>query len=136
MTLFGRVAGKDLCGFQLEKGYGLDTGDLEAFAAADVFAADEVIAADHVALCLCEAGTVAVVCAAGKLGLLASDDPAEFILTLLAAVRAGHGVSALLGALVEKITLFHLHLAGLRLVLGAASLGLRRLPDHAKMSIA
>jgi hypothetical protein len=51
-------------------------------------------------------------------------------------VRAGHGVSPLLGALVEKITLFHLHLAGLRLMLGAASHRLRRLPDHAKMSIA
>ena len=68
---------------------------------------------------LCEAGTVAIVGAAGELGFFASDDPAEFVLGLLATVRAGHGVSPLLGALVEKITLFHLHLAGLRLVLGS-----------------
>ncbi|WP_245632137.1 hypothetical protein [Edaphobacter aggregans] len=112
------VAEEDLCGFRLEKGDGLDAGYLEAFAAADVFAADEVVATHHVALGFGEACAVAVVGSSGQLIFFPADDPAELVLGLLAAVRAGHRVRALLGPLVEKITFFHfLHLAGLRLVL-------------------
>ena len=72
---------------RLDEGYGLDAGDVEALAAADVLAAYEVVAADHVALSLGEAGAVAVVGAAAQLGFLAADEPGELIFALLAAAR-------------------------------------------------
>ena len=92
---------------RLDEGYGLDAGYVEALAAADVFAAYQVVAADHVALGFGEAGAVALVGAAAKLGFLAADEPGELILALLAAVRTGHEVGAGFGLLVEKITFFH-----------------------------
>jgi len=92
---------------RLEEGDGLDAGDVEALAAADVLAAEDVVGADHVALGLGEAGTVALVCIAGELGFLAADEPADLVLAGLPAVRAGHGVGALLGAFVEKVSFFH-----------------------------
>jgi len=91
----------------LEEGYGLDSGDLEALAAADVFACDHVVAAHHIGLGLGEAGAVALVGMAGQGVLFAADEPAELILVGLAAVGAGEGVVALLGTLVKKITFFH-----------------------------
>jgi hypothetical protein len=92
---------------RLDEGYGLDAGDVEAFAAPDVFAADEVVAADHVALCLGETGAVALVGTAPELGFLAADEPGDLVLALLAAMGAGHGVIAGFGAFVEKVFLFH-----------------------------
>src|ERR1019366_5711266 len=61
----------------LEEGDGLDAGDVEAFAAADVLAADQVVGADHVALGLGEAGAIALVGAARDLGLLAAAEPSH-----------------------------------------------------------
>src|ERR1035441_2639054 len=92
---------------RLEEGDGLDAGDLEALAAADVLAADQVVGADHVALGPGGAGGVPLVGAARDLGLLAADEPSDLVFACLAAVRAGHSVGALLGVLVEKVTFFH-----------------------------
>jgi hypothetical protein len=91
----------------LEEGDGLEAGDLKAFAAADVLAANEVVGADHVALRLGEAGAIALIGAARHLGLFAADDPPDGILVGLAAVRAGQGVGALFGPLVEEGAFFH-----------------------------
>jgi hypothetical protein len=106
MTKHRRKKGKTFL-IASEERYRLDSCYLESLAAADVFAAYEIVAADHVALGLGEAGAIALVGSAGDLGLLSAYHPAELVLGLLAAVRAGHRVSALFGALVEKFTLFH-----------------------------
>src|SRR6185503_17804560 len=87
----------------LEEGDGLDSGDLEALAAADVFACDHVVAAHHIGLGLGKAGAVALVGMARQGVLFAADDPSELIVSGLAAVGAGEGVVALLGTLVKKI---------------------------------
>jgi hypothetical protein len=93
---------------ELKESDGLDSRYVEALAAPDIFAAQDVIGADHVALGLGEAGAVAFVSVAAELGLLAADEPADLVFALLSAVGAGHGVGALLGAFVEKVTFFHL----------------------------
>ena len=92
---------------RLEEGDGLDSGDFEAFAAADIFAGDHVVAADHVGLRLGEAGAVALVGVAGQAGFLAADEPSELVLGRLAAMGTGERVRALLGPLVKKFPFFH-----------------------------
>jgi hypothetical protein len=92
---------------RLKEGDGLDAGDIETLAATDILAADEVVGPDHVALRLGEAGAVALVGSTGELGLLAADEPPDLVFPWLAAVRTGHGVGPLFGALVEKVTFFH-----------------------------
>jgi hypothetical protein len=91
----------------LDEGDGLDAGDVEPLAAADVLAANKIVGADHIALGLGEAGAVALVGSAWELGLLAADQPSNLVFTRLTAMWTGHGVSSLLGTFVEKITLFH-----------------------------
>jgi hypothetical protein len=92
---------------RLDEGDGLDAGYVEALAAADVFAANQVVAADHVTLGLGEAGTVTLVGSARELSLLAPHQPADFVLTWLPAVGAGHGVGSLFRPFIEKIAFFH-----------------------------
>lgn len=91
----------------LQEGDGLDSGDFEALAAADIFAGDHVVAADHIGLRLGEAGAVALIGVAGQSTLLAADEPAQFVVASLSAVGAGEHVVALLGALVKEIAFFH-----------------------------
>jgi hypothetical protein len=91
----------------LEEGDGLDAGDVEAFAAADILAGQDVVGADHVALGFGEAGSVTLVSAPTELGLLAADEPSDLVFPGLAAVRAGHGMGSLLGPFVKKVTFFH-----------------------------
>jgi hypothetical protein len=105
LKLLNHKGGDGRC--PLQEGDGLDAGDVEAFAAADVLAGEYVVGTDHVALGLGEAGAVALVCTAAELGFLAADQPSDLVLTGLAAVGTGHGVGSLLGFLVEKVTFFH-----------------------------
>ena len=91
----------------LEKGYSLDAGDLEALATADVLARQLIVLADHVALPLGKPGPVALIGAAGHLGLLTAHQPADLVLVRLAAMRAGESMGLLLRLFVVKITFFH-----------------------------
>ena len=91
----------------LQKRYGLNAGDFKAFAAAHVLAHDHVIAADHIGLGFGELGAVALVGAAGKLALFGAHQPGEFVVTGLAAMRAGEGVGFPGFLFVEKIALVH-----------------------------
>lgn len=91
----------------LEEGDGLDSGDLETLAAADVFAGDHIVAAHHIGLCLGEASAVALVRMTREAGFFVADEPAELVLGGLSAVGADEGVTALLRPLVKKIPLFH-----------------------------
>jgi len=102
-----RVQDEAICGKRLDEGHGLDSGDVEALAAADIFAAHQIVGADHVALRFGEAGAIALVRTARELRLLSTNEPSDLILRGLAAVRAGHGVGSLFGSLVEKVTFFH-----------------------------
>lgn len=97
---------------ELQKGYGLDAGDIEALAAADVFTADEIVSANHVALRLGEASLIAVVGTATELGFFAADEPGELVLALLPAVGTGHDMGLVFGPLVEEVALFHGYLLG------------------------
>ena len=135
-TGFGFARTDAICRGKLNESDGLNSGNFEALAAADIFAADKVVATDHVALGFGEASTVAIVGPAGKLVFFTTDHPADLVLGLLTAVRAGHRVSALFGTLIEKITLFHPAPRWSAAMLGAAFHAVRRLPDCAKKSIA
>ena len=90
----------------LDEGQGLELGDLEAFAAADVAAGYHVVAADHVGLGFGESGPVAFVGVAGDLRLFAADYPTDLVVAGLAAVGANQGMGALLICFGEKIALF------------------------------
>jgi hypothetical protein len=90
-----------------DEGDRLDAGDVETFAAANILATDHIVAAHHVALSLGKARAIALVGSAGELTLFSSNNPAEFVFCLLAAVRAGHGVGPLLRTLIEKVPFFH-----------------------------
>jgi hypothetical protein len=124
---------------ELNECHRLDACNLKPFAAAHILAAHHVVAADHVALRFGEAGAVTVVGSTGQLGPLAANNPAEFVLSLLSAVRAGHGVGSLFGPLIEKIAFFHL-CTSLRLRRNRSPstsfYAARRLPDSANKSIA
>jgi hypothetical protein len=91
----------------LQEGDGLDSGDFEAFAAADIFAGDHVVSADHVGLGFGEAGAVAFVGVARQAVLFAADEPAKLVFGGLSAVGAAERVVTLLWPLVEKIPFFH-----------------------------
>src|ERR1700675_4572169 len=91
----------------VEKGDGLDAGDFDALAAADVLAHDQVVAADHVGAGLGEFGAVALVGAAGQLLLLGAHQPGQLILRRLAAGRAVQRGRLLFFLLVEKLAFVH-----------------------------
>ena len=91
----------------LQKCDGLDSGHIEALAAANVLASYQVVGAHHVALRLGKAGAVALIGIARKLRLLAAHKPSNLVLARLTAMRTGHGMRALLGLFVEKIAFFH-----------------------------
>jgi hypothetical protein len=88
----------------------LDSGHFKALAAAHVLAHDHIVAADHVRLSLGKLGAIAFVGAAGELLFLGPHQPCEFVLTGLAAVRAGKRVGFPGFLFVEKISLVHLTL--------------------------
>jgi hypothetical protein len=85
----------------------LEAGDFESLAAADVGAGEHFVAADHVGLGFGEAGTIAFIGVAGKLGALFADDPVDLVFAGLAAMWAGEGVGALFAGFVEKFAFFH-----------------------------
>jgi hypothetical protein len=99
---------------RLDKGDGLNAGNLKSLTAADILASDHVVPANHVALGLGEAGAVSVIGSAGQLILFSPHDPPELVLALLSAVRAGHGVGPLFRTLIEKVPFFHPAPLGLR----------------------
>jgi len=94
-------------GLELQKGEGLQLGNFEALAAADVAASYEVVAADHVGLGFGETGTVALVGVAGQLGSLAANNPVDLVFAGLAAVGANQGVGFRFIGFGKKIALFH-----------------------------
>jgi len=73
----------------------LHSGNFKALAAAYVLAHDHVIAANHVRLRFGKLGAIALIGAPGELFLLGPHQPCEFVLTGLAAVRAGKRMSFL-----------------------------------------
>jgi len=91
----------------LHEGYGLNSGDFKALAAADILAGHHVILANHIGLCFGELGAVTFVSMPGQLILFAPDEPAELVLISFAAVWTGQHVVPLLCLLVEKVTFFH-----------------------------
>ncbi len=92
---------------KLHEGDGLDAGDVEALAAADIFAGHQVVGSDHVRLRFGEAGAIALIRVARQRCLLAPDQPSKLIVVGFAAVGAGQTVGSLFGLFVEKISLFH-----------------------------
>src|SRR5512142_1823876 len=91
----------------IEERYGLDSGDFETLATAEVFAGQQVFAADHVGAGLGELGAIAFVGASRELLLLGADNPGDVVFVLLAAMGAGErGFPGLL-PLVVKVVLFH-----------------------------
>jgi hypothetical protein len=91
----------------LQEGDGLDAGNLEPLAAADVFAGEHVVAADHVGLGLGELCAIALVSIAGERILFTADEPADLVFISFAAVGAGECVVALLRPFFVKVALFH-----------------------------
>jgi len=91
----------------LDERHGLDSCDIEPLPASDILAPDHIVPAHHVALRLGKPGSVAVIGSPRQLGLFASYQPSELILSLLAAVWAGHHMFTLLGPFIEKVALFH-----------------------------
>jgi hypothetical protein len=93
--------------FLLGKDHRLHARNIEPLAAADIFAGHQIIFAQHVGSRLGEAGAVALVGAARKLALLGPDQPCDFILAGLLAMRAVERRRFLLGSLVKKVSFFH-----------------------------
>jgi hypothetical protein len=91
----------------LNKGYRLDTHDVEAFPAANIFATHRIVAPDHIALRFGEACPVAVIGSSGQLRLFSPYHPLDLILSLLPAVGTGHHMRTLFRSLIKKIALFH-----------------------------
>jgi len=91
----------------LDEGDGLKTGHFKTFAAAHILAGELIVAADHIGLSFGEAGAIAFIGSAGNLSFLAADDPLDGIFAGLAAMGASEIVTALFGALVEKVAFFH-----------------------------
>src|SRR5574338_114458 len=111
----------------IEERYGLDSGNFEALAAAEVLAGQQVFAADHVRAGLGELGAIAFVGTSGELLLLGADDPADVVFVLLAAMGAGErGFPGLL-PLVIKFALFHRQPPGAIIPQGALPGGTDRL---------
>jgi hypothetical protein len=100
----------------IRKYHRLQAGNFEAFAAADVFAGHHVVFAQHVGTGFGEAGAVALVGAAGELLLLGTDDPSDFILGGLTAMRTVQVRHLLFGTFVEKFSFFHKGVVGRRLL--------------------
>src|SRR6266851_9257937 len=92
---------------RLDERHRLNSGDIEPLPASDILAPDHIVPAHHVALRLGKPGPVAFIGSSRQLGLFASYQPSELILSLLAAVWAGHHVYTLLGPFIEKVALFH-----------------------------
>jgi hypothetical protein len=91
----------------LFRDHGRLAGDLKPLSAAHVLAGHHVVFADHVRTRFSETSAVAVVGASGKLALLRTHHPCDFILGRLMAVRAIEGGCFLFLALVEKLAFFH-----------------------------
>ena len=87
-------------------------GNFEALTAAEVLADHYVVAANHVRAKLGEAGTVAVVGPRGYGLLFGADQPVDFVVIALVAVRTVEGCHFLVGTFVEKFALFHGGLEG------------------------
>jgi len=91
----------------VDKRHGLQTGDFKTLAAAGIGAVGGVVAQHHVVLRLGETGAVAVVGAAGKLALLAANEPVQLILTRYATPGTDERVGSEFGSFVKEIALFH-----------------------------
>jgi hypothetical protein len=85
----------------------LHSGDLEAFAAAHVLAGHEVVLAQHVGAGFGKAGAIAFIAASGQLSFLGANNPGDFVLSRLMAVRAVQCGHLLFWPFVEEISLFH-----------------------------
>lgn len=116
LDAFGAIFGSAGRPFALG-GDGLDSSYFEALTATNVFAANQVVAANHVGLGLGEAGAVSLVGSARELCFFAPNQPVQFVLSRLRAVRACHGVRPHLCPFIEKFTLFHwAHLNTIRIL--------------------
>jgi hypothetical protein len=99
----------------------LHAGNLEALAASHILAGHHVIAAEHVGFGFSEAGAVAFVGAAGKLVLLGTHQPVDFVFSGLLAMRTIQRRQLLLRPFIKKLALFHRVVSRSSLVLGQAA---------------
>ena len=75
----GRALSKVTCELTLFHDHGGLAGDLEPLAAAHVLAGHHVVFAHHVLPELGEPGTIAIIRPSGKLALLGTDHPGDFV---------------------------------------------------------
>lgn len=91
----------------VQERYALQSCYLEALAATHVLAGHHVVSPHHVGPSFGKAGAIALVGSAGKLLFLGADQPADFVLRRLMAVRTIQRVCFFVRSLVEKFPFVH-----------------------------